>query len=66
MNFTQFENSPVELIKSKKTTKSKRKQSNKNDIVELSKDFKNLLLLVNRLNRKVNELEKTLSKLSNK
>ena len=53
MNFTQFENSPVELIKSKKTTKS-----NKNEIVELSKDFKNLLLVVNRLNRKVNELEK--------
>ena len=58
MNFTQFEKSPVELFK---TTKPKRKKSNKNEIVELSKDFKNLLLLVNRLNRKVIELEKKIN-----
>tara|TARA_Y100001973_G_C5181626_1_gene325258 strand:- start:1 stop:201 length:201 start_codon:yes stop_codon:yes gene_type:complete len=58
MNFTQFEKSPVELFK---TTKRKQKKSDKNDIVELSKDFKNLLLVVNRLNRKVNELEKKIN-----
>ena len=57
MNFTQFEKSPIQLYQT-----TKRKQSNKNDIVELSKDFKNLLLLVNRLNRKVNELEKKINK----
>ncbi len=59
MNFTQFEKSPVDYIK---TIKPKRKKSNKNEIVELSKDFKNLLLVVNRLNRKVNELEKKINK----
>jgi uncharacterized protein YlxW (UPF0749 family) len=59
MNYCQFEKSPTELLKS---TKRKRKQSNKNEIVELSKDFKNLLLLVNRLNRKVIELEKKINK----
>ena len=64
MNFTQFEKSPVEYLK---TTKPKRKKSNKTEIVELSKDFKNLLLLVNRLNRKVIELEKkvNITKLKN-
>ncbi len=44
MNFTQFEKSPVEYFKT-----AKRKKSNKNEIVELSKDFKNLLLLVNHI-----------------
>ncbi len=58
MNFTQFEKSPAQYLKN---TKSKRKKSNKNEIVELSKDFKNLLLLVNRLNRKVIELEKKIN-----
>ncbi len=58
MNFTQFEKNPVQYLK---TTKSKRKKSNKNEIVELSKDFKNLLLVVNRLNRKVNELQQKIN-----
>ena len=64
MNYCQFEKSPTDLLIS---TKRKRKQSNKNDIIELSKDFKNLLLVVNRLNRKVNELEKkvNITKLKN-
>ncbi len=58
MNFTQFEKNPVDLLKGKK----KKIKKQKNEIEKMSNDLKDLLLQLNRLNRRVKMIEKHFKK----
>ena len=56
MNFTQFEKNPIEILK----TKTKKKQKK----VSTEDDLKELFLLINRLTRRVEKLEKRILKIN--
>ena len=58
MNFTQFEKNPVEILKTKTKTKKKQKKVSTED------DLKELFLLINRLTRRVEKLEKRILKIN--
>tara|TARA_Y100000034_G_C6872793_1_gene398727 strand:+ start:595 stop:795 length:201 start_codon:yes stop_codon:yes gene_type:complete len=65
MNFTQFEKSPLNLLKGKKKNKNNQPtRYTEGYIVDLSNDLKDLLLMVNRLNRRIKKLENEMKRLS--